>query len=84
MAIATDLIHNETQLHRETFTRPTVTDKKTTSFMRSLCMGVIEENVILPFPQTDPTEAETLRDISGALDGPVSYTHLTLPTICSV
>ena len=27
-----------------------VVDKKTVSFMRSLCMGQIEEDVILPFP----------------------------------
>ena len=25
-------------------------DKETTSFMRSLCMGDIEEDVLLPFP----------------------------------
>jgi hypothetical protein len=28
-------------------------DKETTSFMRSLCMGVIEEDVLLPFPVMD-------------------------------
>ena len=29
-------------------------DTKTTSFMRSLCMGDIEEDVMLPFPGMDP------------------------------
>jgi acyl-CoA dehydrogenase family protein 9 len=35
-------------------------DKKTASFMRSLCLGRIEEDIILPFPALSPGEKETL------------------------
>lgn len=44
-------------------------DKDTTSFMRSLCMGRIEQDVIFPFPTLSDAERETLGDISGALEG---------------
>ena len=44
-------------------------DKETTSFMRSLCMGRIEQDVIFPFPTLSDAERETLGDISGALEG---------------
>lgn len=43
-------------------------DKETTSFMRSLCMGRIEQDVIFPFPSLSQAEKETLGDISGALE----------------
>ena len=42
---------------------------ETTSFMRSLCMGRIEQDVIFPFPKVSDAEKETLGDISGALEG---------------
>ena len=42
-------------------------DKETTSFMRSLCMGVIEEEVLLPFPVMADKEGETLRAIFESL-----------------
>jgi acyl-CoA dehydrogenase family member 9 len=42
-------------------------DKETTSFMRSLCMGVIEEDVLLPFPVMAEKEGETLRHIFDSL-----------------
>jgi alkylation response protein AidB-like acyl-CoA dehydrogenase len=42
-------------------------DKETTSFMRSLCMGVIEEDVLLPFPAMAEKEGETLRQIFDSL-----------------
>jgi alkylation response protein AidB-like acyl-CoA dehydrogenase len=42
-------------------------DKETTSFMRSLCMGVIEEDVVLPFPVMGDREGETLKEVFGAL-----------------
>ena len=42
-------------------------DKETTSFMRSLCMGVIEEDVLLPFPVMADKEGETLRAIFESL-----------------
>ncbi len=38
-------------------------DKKTVSFMRSLCMGQIEEDVILPFPSLSEAERETLQTV---------------------
>ena len=44
-------------------------DKDTTSFMRSLCMGRIEQDVLFPFPTVSDAEKETLGDISGALEG---------------
>ncbi len=44
-------------------------DKETTSFMRSLCMGRIEQDVICPFPTMSDAAKETLGDISGALEG---------------
>jgi len=46
-----------------------VPDKETTSFMRSLCMGRIEQDVICPFPTMSDAQRETLTDISGALQG---------------
>ncbi len=44
-------------------------DKETTSFMRSLCMGRIEQDVICPFPALPEAQRETLKDIAGALEG---------------
>lgn len=38
-------------------------EKKTVSFMRSLCMGQIEEDVILPFPSLAEPERETLQTV---------------------
>jgi alkylation response protein AidB-like acyl-CoA dehydrogenase len=35
-------------------------DKKTASFMRSLCLGRIEEDILLPFPVLSTAEKETL------------------------
>jgi len=43
-------------------------DKLTTSFMRSLCMGQIEQDVIFPFPTLKTDQKETLHEIAGALD----------------
>jgi len=44
-----------------------VSDKLATSFMRSLCMGQIEQDVIFPFPSLDPDQKETLHEVAGAL-----------------
>jgi alkylation response protein AidB-like acyl-CoA dehydrogenase len=38
-------------------------EKKSVSFMRSLCMGQIEEDVILPFPKLAENERETLQGV---------------------
>ncbi|MBL9113059.1 MAG: acyl-CoA dehydrogenase family protein, partial [Myxococcales bacterium] len=40
---------------------------KSKSFMRSLCMGRIEEDVIFPFPSMDPAQKETLHSVAEAL-----------------
>jgi acyl-CoA dehydrogenase family member 9 len=45
-----------------------VVDKKTVSFMRSLCMGQIEEDVILPFPTIPSAEKETLQGVVSSLE----------------
>jgi alkylation response protein AidB-like acyl-CoA dehydrogenase len=42
---------------------------KTTSFMRSLCLGQIEEDVIVPFPQLNAGEKETLTSMVDSLGG---------------
>ena len=44
-------------------------DKETTCFMRSLCMGQIEQDVLFPFPALTADEKETLHEIAGAVDG---------------
>jgi alkylation response protein AidB-like acyl-CoA dehydrogenase len=43
-------------------------DKTTASFMRSLCMGQIEEGIILPFPEIPASEKETLKGVIGSLE----------------
>jgi acyl-CoA dehydrogenase family protein 9 len=45
-----------------------MSDKLTTSFMRSLCMGQIEQDVIFPFPTLKDDQKEMLHEITGALD----------------
>ncbi|MGA9573055.1 MAG: acyl-CoA dehydrogenase family protein [Lysobacterales bacterium] len=45
-----------------------MSDKVATSFMRSLCMGQIEQDVIFPFPTLDASQKETLHEIAGALE----------------
>jgi len=44
-----------------------VANGKDTSFMRSLCMGYIEEDMIVPFPVTSPEERETLQSVIASL-----------------
>jgi acyl-CoA dehydrogenase family member 9 len=44
-----------------------VANGKDTSFMRSLCMGNIEEEMIVPFPSTGVEERETLRGVVSSL-----------------
>jgi alkylation response protein AidB-like acyl-CoA dehydrogenase len=40
----------------------------TISFIRSLCAGEIEEQVLFPYPQMDPEEAELTRSVIEAVD----------------
>ncbi len=42
-------------------------DKQSTSFMRSLCMGDIEEEVLLPFPEMPAKDVETLRQVVASI-----------------
>ncbi|MBI3556548.1 MAG: acyl-CoA dehydrogenase family protein [Deltaproteobacteria bacterium] len=42
-------------------------DKKTVSFMRSLCMGQIEEEIIIPYPKMKESDRETLKGVSDSL-----------------
>ncbi|HET9959555.1 MAG TPA: acyl-CoA dehydrogenase family protein, partial [Polyangiaceae bacterium] len=43
-------------------------DKDTASFMRSLCMGQIAEDIVLPFPRIPETERETLKGVIGSIE----------------
>jgi acyl-CoA dehydrogenase family member 9 len=38
------------------------------SFMRALCMGDIEEQLIFPYPELAPDQKEVLRDVIGSVD----------------
>ncbi len=40
---------------------------KDASFMRSLCMGHIEEDMVVPFPERSPEERETLKGVVASL-----------------
>ncbi|HET8540225.1 MAG TPA: acyl-CoA dehydrogenase family protein [Anaeromyxobacter sp.] len=42
-------------------------DKKTASFMRSLCLGEIEEEILVPYPEPKVAEKETLQAIVATL-----------------
>ncbi len=42
-------------------------EKNEKSFMRSLCLGYIEEDLIVPFPVIKPEDAETLRGVVDAV-----------------
>lgn len=43
-------------------------DNANTSFMRSLCMGQIEQDVLFPFPTLPADQKELLQEIAGALE----------------
>lgn len=43
-------------------------NKDTSSFMRSLCMGEIEEEIIVPFPKIREEEKTTLKDLSTSIE----------------
>jgi alkylation response protein AidB-like acyl-CoA dehydrogenase len=45
-----------------------VVDDKSISFVRSLCMGAIEEDVILPYPQLAAEERELLQSVIESVD----------------
>ncbi|HEX7624601.1 MAG TPA: acyl-CoA dehydrogenase family protein [Anaeromyxobacteraceae bacterium] len=43
-------------------------DKKTASFVQALCMGQIEEEIVLPYPQMKQAEQETLRQVIASVN----------------
>ena len=43
-------------------------DKKTASFVQSLCMGQIEEQIVLPYPEMRRSERETLRQVLASVN----------------
>ncbi len=43
-------------------------DKRTASFVQSLCMGEIEEEVLVPFPQMKAAEKETLAQVVASVN----------------
>lgn len=43
-------------------------DKKNVSFMRSLCMGQIEEDIIIPYPKMRESDRDTLKGIIDTLE----------------
>ena len=42
--------------------------QKTAGFMRSLCMGDIEEDIIIPFPKIKDSEKEVLKSVAQSLE----------------
>ncbi len=47
-------------------------DKKSASFIQSLCMGEIEEEIILPFPRMKDAERETVEQVISSVDSLLS------------
>jgi alkylation response protein AidB-like acyl-CoA dehydrogenase len=45
-----------------------VIDKKVDSFVQSLCMGRIEEEILFPYPTMKPEEQETVRQVCASVD----------------
>ncbi|HET9597206.1 MAG TPA: acyl-CoA dehydrogenase family protein [Anaeromyxobacteraceae bacterium] len=43
-------------------------DKKTASFVQSLCMGQIEEEIVIPFPELKAAEKETLGHVAQSVN----------------
>ncbi len=48
--------------------------KKTASFMRSLCLGQIEEEILLPYPEPTTQEKETLSAVVASVIRPATLT----------
>ena len=42
-------------------------EEKFTPFMTALCFGRIEEELILPYPKTEPKDAELLKNVLGSI-----------------
>ena len=45
-----------------------MSNQETISFMHSLCMGRIEQDVLFPFPALTEDQKETLHGITAAVD----------------
>jgi len=52
-----------------------MSDKETTSFMSSLCMGEIEQDVLFPFPELAADQKETLHEIASAVEDLLGPLH---------
>jgi alkylation response protein AidB-like acyl-CoA dehydrogenase len=45
-----------------------VIEKKTASFVQALCMGQVEEEIVVPYPEMKPTEKETLGHVLASVN----------------
>jgi acyl-CoA dehydrogenase family protein 9 len=45
-----------------------VIDKNTASFVQALCMGQIEEEIVVPYPEMKPAEKEMLRQVIASVN----------------
>jgi acyl-CoA dehydrogenase family member 9 len=45
-----------------------VIDKRTASFVQALCMGRIEEEIVVPYPEMKPAEKETLGQVIASVN----------------
>ncbi len=43
-------------------------DKKTSSFVQALCMGHVEEEIVVPYPEMKPAEKETLVQVLASVN----------------
>ena len=43
-------------------------DKKTASFVQALCMGRIEEEMVVPYPRMKPAEKETVEQVLASVN----------------
>ena len=43
-------------------------EKKTASFVQALCMGQVEEEIVVPYPEMKPTEKETLGQVLASVN----------------
>jgi len=54
---------------------PPAVDRATASFVQSLCMGRIEEEIILPYPTIKPAERETLEQVLASVNQLLGARH---------
>jgi alkylation response protein AidB-like acyl-CoA dehydrogenase len=64
----TGMLAPEVVLQRPRPRRPAVIDKTTASFVQSLCMGRIEEEIIFPFPEIRSADREVLEQVLASVN----------------